>query len=239
MSLIGVGAAVVGEYLAGKAVDVLGRKFKSGVIERWSRRRSEQFIRTFCELVAAGKSDDEIEPYLTAIMDDENKSAALFDAYRRVAMSASPVLGPRIIALVTARIVGEARQPTDEEEKILTAAEKMTDAELIEARRWFNEYVSKKERKGTSYYDAGDDEDSAGIDYWSGWGPWAAKLASFGFIYTDIGVRAYKDYLEESFMVEPDEKISKVKLRTDMYYAAEYKDLAELITRAEGVVPAA
>jgi hypothetical protein len=240
MSLIGVGGALVGEYVAGKVVDVLGKKFKSGVIERWTRRRSEQFIRTFCDLVAEGKDDAEIEPFLTAIVEDEDKSAALFDAYRRVALSASPVLGPRIIALVTARIVSESRQPTVEEEKILSVAEKMTDAELSEARNQFDKYVCKYERKGTSYFSEGSDEDSAGIDFWADWGSWAAKLASLGFIHTYVEVKTYKEWqFDEGRVVEVGDDIQQVKLRTDMYYAAEYKDLAELVTRAEGIAPAA
>jgi hypothetical protein len=240
MSLIGVGSALVGEYLAGKGVDVLGKKFKTGVIERWTRRRAEQFVNTFCGLVTSDKSDDEIELYLTSIIEDEKKSEALFDAYRRVALSASPTLGPRIVALVTARIVGADRQPTAEEDKILSAAEKMTDVELIELRDWFGEHVSKLEKKGTSYYSKGADEDSAGIDYWADWGSWAAKLAGFGFIYTYVEVKTYKDWqFDEGRVIEEGDEIKQVKLRTDMYYAAEYKDLAELVTRAEGLAPTA
>src|SRR6185369_2922943 len=105
---------------------------KSGVIARWTRKRMEAFITAFCKQVAEGTNEASLEANLTAIVEDDQKSQALFDAYRRVALSASPELGPRIIALVTARIVGESRQPTVEEDKIMMAAERMNDAELIE-----------------------------------------------------------------------------------------------------------
>jgi hypothetical protein len=242
MSLIGVvggiAATTGADYAVGKAIDLLGKGFKAAVIERWSRKRAEAFVTAFCATVVKGTDAEEIDGQLAELMADEQKSQALFDAYRRVVMSASPVLGPRIIALVMARIVGENRQPTTEEDKLMTAAERMTDAELSEARDYFDKYVSTYDRKGTSYYSKGEDEDSAGLDFWADWGSWAAKLASFGFIYSYIEVKTYRelDY-DEGRVIEVGDDIRHVKLRNDLYYAAEYKDLAELITRAEKLLP--
>lgn len=239
MSLIGVGVGIVGDYVVGKAVDVLSSTFKSGVIDRWSRRRAEEFVRTFCDLVCAGKSDEEIEPYLNAIVQDDAKSAALFDAYRRVALSASPVLGPRIIAIITARLVGEKRVPNYDEEKLLAAGERLNDAELIEARNWFNSYVVKLEQKDGSYFDEGWPDTTGGIELWDGWGPWAAKLSLIGFIFQSIRPIPKFDLTDDEESYRTSQKVKDVGMATDMIYNSAYKELAELITRAEGMTPAA
>lgn len=129
--------------LATKAVTWLLNRFGKAVIERWSRRRAEAFFKQFVaqvtEIDSKGGSFDSIEHVLTELIEDDNKSEVLFESYRRVCLSASVSLGPRIIALLTARLVAESRNATDEEERIFMAAESLSDSELMNMYTYFSE----------------------------------------------------------------------------------------------------
>jgi hypothetical protein len=109
----------------------LGSKFKALVIDRWARRRAEAFFESFVEELAAnnetGQPLSNMEPILSAMLGDELKSDVLFDAYRRVSFSASPFIGPRIIAVLTARLVADNRLAEANEERIMLAAEMLND----------------------------------------------------------------------------------------------------------------
>src|SRR5215207_1309246 len=109
-------------HAAGKLLDKFGSSFRAHVIERWSRRRAEEFVVQFCEEISrqrGGATHHELEEALTRIVEDEVCSEILFDAYRRLTLSRSRVLGPRIIALLTAELVGEKRVASDHEDAIL------------------------------------------------------------------------------------------------------------------------
>lgn len=127
---------------AGLLAGRLKTLFKEHVIDKWTKRRAEAFFETFVErLVAAEKAKQpigDLGPMLAEMLDDEAKSEAMFDAYRRVSMSASKDLGPRIIAVITARLISQERQATPQEERLFMAAETLNDAEFSE----FSEYIS-------------------------------------------------------------------------------------------------
>src|SRR5258708_35858215 len=88
---------------------------------------------------------EDVDERLTAILEDEAKSEVLFEAYRRVCLSTSKRLGPRIVGLLTGRLVLEGRMADDTEERIFAAAESLSDAELIEFMKSYYEHRRKAE----------------------------------------------------------------------------------------------
>lgn len=222
----------VGKAVLGKAVGHLVSRLTTQVIDRCSRRRIGEFVETFCTLVVSDCDEEQIRRQLDEIVNDDRKSEALFDAYRRVALSVSPILGPRIIALVMAKVIAENRQPSDDEERFLSVSERLSDTEFREARKYFEEFVRKCEQGkfgGRFCHEPSTfPEEVAGIDLWNDMGSWAAKLADTGFISRSIGVKTYR----ESYEGNGDE-VTNVKLTTDLYYLGAYEVLADLIRRAE------
>lgn len=92
-------------HAAGKLLDKFGSSFRAHVVDRWSRRRAQEFLGEFCEEVSrqrGGITSDALDELLTKMVEDEICSEILFDAYRRVALSKSRALGPRVIALLMA-----------------------------------------------------------------------------------------------------------------------------------------
>lgn len=116
------------------AVGWLMKKFGTEVISRWTNYRAHAFIETFVAEVAktekAGGSVKGLEPLLEEIVKDKVKSELLFEAYRKVSLSASKEIGPRVIAVITARLVAESREATQDEEQMMWVAETFNDGEL-------------------------------------------------------------------------------------------------------------
>lgn len=190
----------------------LARKFKTLVIDRWTRRRAEEFFETFVQevnsLEATGKPLSNVEPIFEALLHDDLKSEILFEAYRKVSLSASASLGPRIIAVMTAKLVNESRHATAEEERLLMAAESLGDNEFED----LSAYLTETPPKNFEVELWSDNEDSN----WSGQvaitptnlaeyvGNWCMKLANIGLVTQDI-VKSSKDYTPngESHSMDP------------------------------------
>lgn len=130
------------QQLAGKqAVGAAMQYFKSSVVERWSIYRAQKFFEVFLEEVRK-ESDSrfdsaDLNDMLRNVASTDKQSAALFDAYRRVALSASKDIGPRIIGMLTAVIVLEDRQATNDEELIFQAAEVLNDRDFDDLDKWW------------------------------------------------------------------------------------------------------
>ena len=218
-------------HLSELATEKVYSLFRTNVIERWSKRRADHFVQSFCEVVLEGSNEDQITDLLDEIMSNEHKSAALFDAYRRVSLSASPQIGPRIIAMVTAGIVLDERGANTEEERLLSLAECMTDDEFAEAKDWFDRYVQKKSESVGGFLDAGEPESTASTSLWEGWGSWAVNLQQYGFIQLHVRMIANtpESYTEFETPYAP-------ALATDMFYDGSYHELARLIGLATPVV---
>jgi len=82
---------------------------------------------------------DEIREKLDAIMADERNSETMFEAYRAVCLCKSKILGPRCIALLTAKIVAAGRYANPKEEQWGQAYELLSDIELGEIWRYYAE----------------------------------------------------------------------------------------------------
>ena len=126
-------------HIAGKALDYLTSRFRTHVIERWSRKRAEQFFEEFCHEVEAeitGAKSESLDELLTKILEDETGSEVLFDAYRRVVFARSKNLGPRIIGILTAELTLQNRLADEIEDGMLSAAETLDDNEMLEFTRF-------------------------------------------------------------------------------------------------------
>ena len=213
-------SSLISGHVAGKLMDYIQSKFKTHVIERWTKRRAERFFEEFCREVQfelAGKRSDKLDQVLNKILEDKTCSEVLFDAYRRVCFTKSNDFGPRIIGIITAKLVLEERSANEIEDNMLVAAENLTDSELDE----FSEYTREKILEGKDdskkdvhfntqgdlvIYCGGENFDSnwrsrtetsvAPMDL-NEFGRWAVKLKSFGIISDDVKERQY-DYQEDS-----------------------------------------
>src|SRR4051794_3456477 len=87
-------------------VGAMAKRFGGAVVERWTRYRAECFLQSFVKAVqfehASGVESEETDRLLNKILEDENNSQILFDAYRTVCFSKSKEVGPRIVGLLTA-----------------------------------------------------------------------------------------------------------------------------------------
>lgn len=115
---------------------------KDKVIGRWSEHRAERFLATFLNEVR--KEEDvkttsaDLNDMLQLISKSEDQTSALFDAYRRVALSASKDIGPMVIGLLTARIVLQDREATEIEEMAFEGAEILKDKDFMDFQAWMN-----------------------------------------------------------------------------------------------------
>lgn len=190
------------------SVSWLAKKFKTSIIEKWSRRRAEAFFETFVERMssidASNRPLKEIEPLLEDLLGDEQKSEIMFEAYRKVCLSASVSLGPRIIAVITARLVGEGRKASPDEERMLMVAESLGDQDLI----GMTDYLSTHALKN---YEVDLGHDTENSNYWGSSqinrigpmnlgeevGNWCLKLANCGLVVQDIAKES-ASYNEDS-----------------------------------------
>jgi hypothetical protein len=236
-------------HAAGKLLDKFGSSFRTHVIERWSRRRAEEFFGQFCEEVSRlgdCATSRELDETLARMVEDEVCSEVLFDAYRRVALSRSRVLGPRIIALLTAELVIEGRVATDAEDTIVSAAENLADDELIA----FAEFIRREQAKISGA--AGKVGEELRIKWCeeqidSNWkeivptgpldldeclGRWAGKMKSYGIIKEEIQERQF-DYEADSER-HIDEPGTVREITWWISVSAKYFKLVDLISRARG-----
>lgn len=234
-------------HASGKLLDVFAGQFRSNVIERWSRRRAEEFFLAFTRQVVAERNlltDAEVELGLAAILEDEIRTEILFDAYRWVALSRSRKLGPRIIALLTAKLVAAARLAHEDEETMFAVAGTLNDEELRAFVTFFDEAqtdVSCHREDGLEWCLGDETFDSSWrtTDYRSTgqvnlaehYGLWAQRLLSLGVLTQDTRERefAYKED-SERYIDEPG-VVREVSWWCRLPRA--FFELAELIRRAD------
>ena len=180
----------------------LSAKFKTLVIDRWARRRAEAFCTTFVEELASndntGQPLSNMEPMLTEMLSDELKSQVLFDAYRRVSLSASPSLGPRIIAVLTARLIAEKRAAAPGEERLLMVAETLNDDDLLSLCTYLSENPPNTNDEVRMFDDTNNSnwrrEMSIGpVNIGDEVGNWCLKLQNTGLVVQDV-VTQSQDY---------------------------------------------
>lgn len=239
-------------HVAGKMLDRVSSSFRINVIERWSRHRAQNFFQQFCDEVQielAGGHSDELEPLLDKMLQDEHSSELLFDAYRRVSLSRSKTIGPRLIGVITAKLAVEQRNPTGAEIGMLDAAEQLDDSELLEFASFFSKYRSHaaednhqdvtlcnsgilkikwRSEQFDSSWPSKIDESISPLNLHDSCGSWAIKMEVLGIIQTDLTERKwnYEDNVEGHFGAGSIREVSWWICSWDTYFY-----FADLITR--------
>jgi hypothetical protein len=143
-------ALVASKFVGIEVFNSVKDRFKTAVIERWSKHRAEQFFHSFVQTLAHYdlKLVDEtfVKAQLDSLFSDELKTEVLYDAYRQVAFAASKTVGPRIIGILVARLVHFRRLANDGEEKILIAAESLNDDEFEKFEIFFKDVLESEEQ---------------------------------------------------------------------------------------------
>lgn len=185
-------STIVSSYLIDKVTDRAERAFHKHVIERWTRKRAIEFYREFSrELLDGGLNGANLESRLEELLSDEKNSEIVWEAYRLVSLSKSKTIGPRIIAVLVAQIVQRDGVASDEEEKLLQAAELLSDEEFF----LFAKQMTKLQasQSGSTFSEVLDTQsiDSSWPDTEIEVGPvaladeyglWAEKLSTLGLI---------------------------------------------------------
>ena len=201
------------------AIGGIASMLKKHVVERWTRHRANAFFDEFKLSVHESNSENpshQLAEMLDKLFTNEMNSEILFDAYRSVCLSRSKDIGPRIIALVVAEVTLEERDLTEDEERMLLAAENLSDSELTEFYEFTQEQrssVIKQDcderifRNGslrfkwcTKQFDSNWPKTSetpiAPLNLATHIGSWAEKLSRYGLLIDDLTEKQW-DYEEE------------------------------------------
>jgi hypothetical protein len=245
--------------ILGKISSVLADRFTSSVIHRWTRFRAEQFFLAFAAEVQSEVfqriPNEKVDEMLEQIMADDIRTEVLFESYRRVCLAASKRIGPRIIGYLTAHLVAARREANESDEKILMAAEALSDSELKDFCDWFKttreEATSAKPDTSTGYClchgileiplhreswdpNQGSEMEISPIDFAEMLGTWALKMKNLGIMKEKI-VERTKKYRADGKYVAEDGVQRTIEWR--VLISEDFSRLAELATRIEDVDP--
>lgn len=143
MSSIATSVVVAGaKHIAEKeAIKVIVQHVKEKAIGRWSEYRANRFFSAFLDEIRKEKDikfeSADLDDMLRMIAASDKQTTVLFDAYRRVALSASKDIGPMVIGMLTAIIALEDRDATTDEELIFQGAEALNDRDFDDLHNWF------------------------------------------------------------------------------------------------------
>lgn len=216
----------VTSFALGKLVDTFMDKFGTAVVRRWTQRRANEFFTAFLHAVQeeerTGRSSHDLNTLLKKILDDEKSSETLFDAYRHVAFAQSKIIGPRVIGILTARLILDGRMATDEEEGVFLASESMTDSEFVSAVDFITDALAKadggnpdyestpegvnikwsSEVTDSNYRSRVDEVSVAPLNLGYHLGRWGGKLEQSGLLYHDLKKQVWdygvSHYVDES-----------------------------------------
>ena len=220
-------SALVTGYAADKLIEVAESAVKVHVIERWSRYRARQFFQAFCDaLIDIGVADTEIGQKLDELLSDEKRSEIVFDAYRAVCLTKSRLLGPRVIALLTAELIITEALADESDERIFAAAEELSDAEFEDFEAFVNRQqkltlTDAKDRPTVNKHDGSlliqladetttsnwlprDSRSVGPLDLTAHVGSWGPKLKTLGLLSDDVKERQWRfDADDERHIDEP------------------------------------
>jgi hypothetical protein len=210
MPLDPVSITVAGPVIE-KVAELLGEK----VVGKWSDYRSRRFVSQFVDAVSSGlpsASPAETERRLSELLEDDKKSAALYDAFRHVVFSASRDIGPRVLALHMAEVLGGLVDDAEVSDAVMSSASTLLDFE-------FEEFLSYASANGIDEESFADSVHSVAVvkfdtqDFDSNWrsgrqptgplplrlaaGSWAKKLEATGLVVQDISEEVI-EYREDS-----------------------------------------
>jgi hypothetical protein len=241
--------------IAGKAVLTSAvKKASSSVIERWTSYRAQRFFEGFVENIEMelreGVETTDVDEQLRAILSDDGKSEVLFDAYRRVCLSKSKTIGPRIIGLLTGQLVNEGRMATDAEERVFAAAELLADGDFLEFLRCYSAYRRKaqdvKDVTGESMMEGeaivvkwceeddqerwqGGEFDIGPFNWHKALGRWSVGLEQSGLVHSDV-----RQKVARRFMHGTGQTPTVTTVKTTITFDSACARLEELVLRSVG-----
>ncbi|TDN61435.1 hypothetical protein [Paraburkholderia sp. BL10I2N1] len=135
-------AVAAGEIVKDEVKTTIVDFFKEKAIGRWSEHRAKKFFDAFVDEVRKERdvltTSADLNDMLKSLARSDEQTSALFDAYRRVALSASKDMGPMIIGLLTARLVLEDRDASEIEEMVFEGAEVLKDKDFSDLQNWMH-----------------------------------------------------------------------------------------------------
>lgn len=211
------------DYTTGKLMDKIVSRFHVDVIQRWTKHRAETFFQVFCQEVAqelfSQNTSANVDVLLEMILESDVRSEVLFDSYRRVCMTRSKDLGPRIIGVLTAQLIAQEDLASHTEEMIFMAAEQLNDDEFLAFAEFYEENkklaeTSEKKKKVrldkwgdleinwcAEQVDSSWNKDTnislAPLNLGECLGSWALKLKPLGFVSDDVRERQW-EYEEDT-----------------------------------------
>ena len=124
-------------YVIGEALNT----FKKYVVRKARNKREENFINSFLEAypeeLRDGKESSSLDDLFEKISSSETSSEMLFEVYRKVCLSASKSLGPKVLGILAAKICSEDRVASNSEELIFESIQDFNDLELREIVKFF------------------------------------------------------------------------------------------------------
>ncbi len=125
-------------YLVGEELN----SFKKIVIEKVKNKREENFIKAFLEAypeeMESGLESTKLDTLFQKISSSPSASEMLFEVYRKVCLSASNDLAPKILGMLTAKICSEERLANQTEGLIFESLQELNDLEIREIYKYFD-----------------------------------------------------------------------------------------------------
>jgi hypothetical protein len=246
MALPGI-ISVLAPTAAETAVEIFGKK----VLSRWSDYRARRFVEQFvlaATTVDAATDTAKLEQQLTQIIDDQNKSAALYDAFRHVFTSASRETGPRVMGLHMAEVIAGKVNDAEVSDMIMLAAASLLDFEF----EGFLSYAAEAEIPELSFAASLDhtviyNVDTVDVDsnfrrrrsatgplaLRNQFGSWAQKLSNVGLLVQDISEETF------GYDVDPEQRIDEPGTLRRIYRNLEFREGTGHLLRLVRVVTGA
>lgn len=130
--VVSAGAPVAG-YLGSRVLDMAIDKMAATIIRPCTEWRAHAYFKQLSEELLgeqAGGDPDRIIHLLDEVTKDEASRERVFEYYRCSLLSRSKTVGPRLLALLAAKLVKDNREASPSEEAIAEIAESCTDGEL-------------------------------------------------------------------------------------------------------------
>lgn len=165
--------AVVANATADFALDLakgaIADFIKKEAIGRWSEHRAKKFLDAFVGEVMkehdVKTTSADLNDMLQSIAKSEDQTSALFDAYRRVALSASKDIGPMVIGLLTAKIVSGDREASEIEEMVFEGAEVLKDKDFLDFQSWMTHVHADQDYSTTLFQNTKDGREPSAIAF--------------------------------------------------------------------------
>lgn len=189
----------------GKLTGLVWSKVRGLVFERAAKHRQKVFVESLTETLREelfyDASEDAAEALLDKMLAKKELEEAVHDSFRRVALSRSRELGPRITGYMLGNILAESRAASVDEQRWADASENLYDDELRDFVQSFDQWTMAAEDKKPGFFlngfglssqihsDSMDDSRQGQMDTSSllpGSKSWQRKLASLGIIYERI-----------------------------------------------------